>query len=634
MHCGKWLSLALTVAQFSPCFLCKPRCDSEDMEHIFVRSRSMKLSGILKMPFVHEERILTQPLISGQTKSDVQKQDSSLADNWPQFLDGPYEATVPEMSAEGTSVIQVTARGPDSMGARLFYSIPPEQPYFSVEPTTGIIRTLYPVDRETQDQYFVLIQARVGQASERSATTTVTINISDVNDNPPRFQHKRYDMYVSETAPIGSMLGKIMADDNDIGDNAAMEYIIEEEPPHIVYIITDNKTQEGAVILNKTVDYETQSVYDIRVKGINRHVDQRFLSEDMRFEDTAILRIRVQDVDEPPVFISKELLMEISEEEMNNSFVGAVSARDPDKANSPIRYSIVLSEYFSINAHNGTITVTRPLDREIAAWHNITVTATESMNLKQVSEVNVYIEVLDINEYAPEISEYYEMYVCENARSSQFIQTISAVDRDDPMEGHHFFFYLTEEATNISGFAIEDNHIFVLAIVALKQQTKPPLFHEKGEPFRENIVKYDDEGGGEQDTEAFDISALRTQPVLREHKPRRNITTQIQSLYRQSLQVGPESAIFREFIAQKLEEANSDPDVPPFDSLQIYAFEGIGSVAGSLSTLGSSSPDSDENEYYLLELDTHFKRTGTIHDSIPPKSGVLESAHGHKMEIF
>ncbi|XP_003219746.2 cadherin-19 [Anolis carolinensis] len=718
MHCGKWLSLALTVAQFSPCFLCKPRCDSEDMEHIFVRSRSMKLSGILKMPFVHEERILTQPLISGQTKSDVQKQDSSLADNWPQFLDGPYEATVPEMSAEGTSVIQVTARGPDSMGARLFYSIPPEQPYFSVEPTTGIIRTLYPVDRETQDQYFVLIQARVGQASERSATTTVTINISDVNDNPPRFQHKRYDMYVSETAPIGSMLGKIMADDNDIGDNAAMEYIIEEEPPHIVYIITDNKTQEGAVILNKTVDYETQSVYDIRVKGINRHVDQRFLSEDMRFEDTAILRIRVQDVDEPPVFISKELLMEISEEEMNNSFVGAVSARDPDKANSPIRYSIVLSEYFSINAHNGTITVTRPLDREIAAWHNITVTATESMNLKQVSEVNVYIEVLDINEYAPEISEYYEMYVCENARSSQFIQTISAVDRDDPMEGHHFFFYLTEEATNISGFAIEDNHnntarivttrnefhhreqllfpllvlvadngtpsltstntltvtvcecneevnvqscrfgtilfsmgisvqalvavvaciliilVFVLAIVALKQQTKPPLFHEKGEPFRENIVKYDDEGGGEQDTEAFDISALRTQPVLREHKPRRNITTQIQSLYRQSLQVGPESAIFREFIAQKLEEANSDPDVPPFDSLQIYAFEGIGSVAGSLSTLGSSSPDSDENEYYLLELDTHFKRTGTIHDSIPPKSGVLESAHGHKMEIF
>ncbi|KAH0617840.1 hypothetical protein JD844_016478 [Phrynosoma platyrhinos] len=280
------------------------------------------------------------------------------------------------------------------------------------------------------------------------------------------------------------------------------------------------------------------------------------------------------------------------------------------------------------------------------------------------------------------------------------IQTISAVDKDDPMEDHHFFFYLTEEATNISGFAVKDNQnntasivttrngfhhrdqllfplsilvadngtprltststltvtvcdcdeevnfqscrygailfsmgisvqalvavvaciliilAFVLAIVALKQQTKPSLFHEKGEPFRENIVKYDDEGGGEQDTEAFDISALRTQPILREHKPRRNVTTQIQSLYRQSLQVGPESAVFREFIAQKLEEANSDPDVPPYDSLQTYAFEGSGSVAGSLSTLGSGSLDSDENEYYLFELDAHFQGARSIHGSV------------------
>ncbi|KAJ7338647.1 hypothetical protein JRQ81_012549, partial [Phrynocephalus forsythii] len=152
--------------------------------------------------------------------------------------------------------------------------------------------------------------------------------------------------------------------------------------------------------------------------------------------------------------------------------------------------------------------------------------------------------------------------------------------------------------------------------IAKKQETKPSLFHEKGEPFRENIVKYDDEGGGEQDTEAFDISALRNQTVLREHKPRRNITTQIQSLYRQSLQVGPESAIFREFISQKLEEANSDPNVPPYDCLKTYAFEGTGSLAGSLSSLGSSSTDPDGSyDHYLLELGLNIKQAGNIHDS-------------------
>lgn len=156
--------------------------------------------------------------------------------------------------------------------------------------------------------------------------------------------------------------------------------------------------------------------------------------------------------------------------------------------------------------------------------------------------------------------------------------------------------------------------VFVLAVVALKHQTKPAAFHEKGEIFRENIFKYDDEGGGEQDTEAFDISALRPQTVLRPHKPRRNITTEIQSLYRQSLQVGPESAIFREFINQKLEEANCDPDVPPYDSLQIFAFEGTGSLAGSLSSLESNSVGSlmDDHYDYLVELRPQVKSPGSM----------------------
>uniref|UniRef100_A0ACB8FCJ5 Cadherin-19 n=2 Tax=Sphaerodactylus townsendi TaxID=933632 RepID=A0ACB8FCJ5_9SAUR len=156
--------------------------------------------------------------------------------------------------------------------------------------------------------------------------------------------------------------------------------------------------------------------------------------------------------------------------------------------------------------------------------------------------------------------------------------------------------------------------VFVLAILAFRQQRKKSLFHEKGEEFRENIVKYDDEGGGEQDTEAFDIATLRNHSVLREHKPRRNITTQIQSLYRQSLQVGPESAVFREFISQKLEEANLDPDVPPYDSLQTYAFEGTGSVAGSLSSLGSSSLDLDTNYDDFVQLG--FKQEENMRGSV------------------
>lgn len=157
--------------------------------------------------------------------------------------------------------------------------------------------------------------------------------------------------------------------------------------------------------------------------------------------------------------------------------------------------------------------------------------------------------------------------------------------------------------------------VFLLAIVAIRQQRKKSLFSEKVEEFRENIVRYDDEGGGEEDTEAFDISALRTRTVMRTCKPRKNITTEIHSLYRQSLQVGPDSAIFRQFISEKLEEANTDPSAPPYDSLQRYAFEGTGSLAGSLSSLGSDMSDVDQNYDYLSDWGPHFKQLAGMYAS-------------------
>lgn len=157
--------------------------------------------------------------------------------------------------------------------------------------------------------------------------------------------------------------------------------------------------------------------------------------------------------------------------------------------------------------------------------------------------------------------------------------------------------------------------MFFLAIIGIRQQRKKTLFSEKVEEFRENIVRYDDEGGGEEDTEAFDISALRTRAVLRTHKPQKKITTEIHSLYRQSLQVGPDSAIFRQFISEKLEEANTDPSVPPYDSLQTYAFEGTGSLAGSLSSLGSNTSDVDQNYEYLVGWGPPFKQLAGMYTS-------------------
>lgn len=89
----------------------------------------------------------------------------------------------------------------------------------------------------------------------------------------------------------------------------------------------------------QTVDYESQRAYKIKVKGINRHIEKRFLEKDTKFEDETILRIIVKDADEPPAFVSEEFFMEVAEDNWNGSFVGTVSARDPDDIDSPIRYT-------------------------------------------------------------------------------------------------------------------------------------------------------------------------------------------------------------------------------------------------------------------------------------------------------
>ncbi|XP_007487832.2 cadherin-19 isoform X1 [Monodelphis domestica] len=625
-----------------------------------------------------------------------------INDNQPEFLEGPYETSIPEMSPEGTSVIQVTATDNDDPShgnnARLIYSILQGRPYFSVEPTTGVIRISSQMDREAEDQYLVVVQATdmLGLPGGLSGTTTVTINLSDVNDNRPIFQFGLYHMNVSESAPVGTSIGAILAEDSDIGDNAKMNYSI-EDGSYFFDIITNNETQEGIVILKQKLDYELQRQYSVRAKVTNSYIDEYF-PKDENSGQTTVIKIRVEDVDEPPVFSYLEYVMEIAEETPYGSHVGTVLARDPDATNSQIRYSIVGCSLFSID-DNGTIIVTEPLDREIDAWHNLTVTATEKNNLQQVSEANVYVQVLNVNDHAPEFFHYYETYVCEKANTGELIQTISAVDRDASVEDHRFSFNLSTEAASNLSFIVRDNKdntagvlttksgfsrqeqpvfylpilivdngippltstntltihacdcdenggtqsctygaltfsmgfstegliailtciliilVFVFIILGLKQGRKQALFPEKGEDFRENIVRYDDEGGGEEDTQAFDIAALRTRTVMRARKTRKNITTEIRSLYRQSLQVGPDSAVFKEFILAKLEEANTDPCAPPFDSLQTYAFEGTGSPAGSLSSLESSISDSEQNFDYLTELGPRFKKLASMYGS-------------------
>lgn len=100
------------------------------------------------------------------------------------------------------------------------------------------------------------------------------------------------------------------------------------------------RRSEGTLTLHllwlQTLDFETKSSYRLLVEVSNLHVDARFLPSGP-FSDVATVRLLVQNVDEPPVFLSSVSRMAVSEAAAVGTEVGSVLARDPDATSSPVR---------------------------------------------------------------------------------------------------------------------------------------------------------------------------------------------------------------------------------------------------------------------------------------------------------
>ncbi|XP_028659649.2 cadherin-12-like isoform X1 [Erpetoichthys calabaricus] len=628
-----------------------------------------------------------------------------INDNEPKFLEGPYTASVPEMSPVGTYVMQVTATDADDPtygnSARVVYSILQGQPYFSVDPKTGIIRTALPnMDREVKEQYQVLIQAKDmgGQLGGLAGTTTINITLTDVNDNPPRFPKSIFHLRIPESSFVGSAVGRIKAHDPDSGKNAEIEYTIVPGDGGTTFDITTNEnTQEGILILRKPLDYETKKAYTFKVEASNGHLDRRFHAFGP-FKDTATVKINILDVDEPPVFSKPSYTMEVYEDTPVGIIIGAVTAQDLDAGSSPVRYSIDwksdLDSCFSIDPVEGTISTNEPLDRENIAQHNISVVATKVNNPVLSNKVEVTIHVLDVNEFPPEFSVPYETFVCENSKPGQIIQIVSAKDKDIPNDGQRFSYKPLPEPSTKENFTVQDfgnntagilttrngysrrmQEIYFLAVViedsgypvqsstntltirvcgcdtegtllscnveaiflpvglstgaliaillciiillvivvlyvGLRRQKNKETLMTSKEDVRDNVIHYDDEGGGEEDTHAFDMGTLRNTKVIKENTYRRDVKPDTEPCYKPP--ASQDNTDIRDFIQQRLQEHDGDATAPPYDSLATYAYEGEGSIAESLSSIESLIADKDEEYDYLNEWGPRFKTLAEI----------------------
>uniref|UniRef100_A0A4W5KW76 Cadherin 22 n=1 Tax=Hucho hucho TaxID=62062 RepID=A0A4W5KW76_9TELE len=233
-----------------------------------------------------------------------------------------------------------------------------------------------------------------------------------------------YQFSVSEGAAVGTPVGRVIATDADMGENTDMSYLIkDEEGGELFKVTTDGDTQEAIITIKKSLDFESKRTHNVVVEAVNKHVDPRFL-ELGSFRDQTIVRVSVTDADEPPIFLPAEgAIMEVQEDARLGALVGTATAKDPDKENAPVRFSIDRStdqeQIFHIDPVSGAITLGKILDRETAGWHNITVTAVEADNVSQISHSSVSIRILDVNDNPPELARPYEASICEDAKPGQ-----------------------------------------------------------------------------------------------------------------------------------------------------------------------------------------------------------------------
>ncbi|XP_030594779.1 protocadherin gamma-A4-like isoform X44 [Archocentrus centrarchus] len=177
------------------------------------------------------------PLSSSKT---VQLSVADINDNPPVFEEQSYSAYVSENNKPGSTLCSVNARDPDwRQNGTVIYSLLPGEvngapvsSYLSVNGDTGVIHAVRSFDYEQFRNFKVHVMARDNGSPPLSSNVTVSVFISDVNDNSPQilYPSSEGNSFMTELVPKaahgGSLVSKVIAVDADSGQNAWLSYHI------------------------------------------------------------------------------------------------------------------------------------------------------------------------------------------------------------------------------------------------------------------------------------------------------------------------------------------------------------------------------------------------------------------------
>nr|XP_055033313.1 protocadherin alpha-3-like isoform X22 [Misgurnus anguillicaudatus] len=130
-----------------------------------------------------------------------------------------------------------------------------------------------PLDRESAHQYNVTITATDEGTPPLSSTSVITVHVSDVNDNAPRFPEPVINVYVKENSQIGAVIYTVSAFDPDVGDNARITYsLVESSKIGPVTSMININSDSGDIHSLQSFNYEEIKTFQFKVQATDSGV--------------------------------------------------------------------------------------------------------------------------------------------------------------------------------------------------------------------------------------------------------------------------------------------------------------------------------------------------------------------------
>uniref|UniRef100_T1J876 Cadherin domain-containing protein n=1 Tax=Strigamia maritima TaxID=126957 RepID=T1J876_STRMM len=354
----------------------------------------------------------------------------------PQFYMQSYDATIPENKKKDSDIIAVKAKSFAQREIR--YTLKAQgmgAGTFNIGPSTGIVKLAKELDYEDprQPHTYSLIVTATEDSGGFSTSVELTIKVTDVNDNPPKFELPDYQAHnVDEDIPIGTSILKVRATDADSEQNAQIEYSVSD----------DNFTinQHGEIASNKRLDADDNNAFYMFT------VIARDKGEPPK-TGTATVRIYTKNKnDEPPKFSQDVYTPNVDENAGPNTLVTTVVASDKDGDNVKFGFAgggtksgqFTIEEMTGvIRLHNGPIN----LDKD---KYELNVTARDDGSCCEngpstihTSTALVVVFITDVNDNKPVFKDCgsYNPKVQEGAPSGTHVLKVTATDEDKGQNG-------------------------------------------------------------------------------------------------------------------------------------------------------------------------------------------------------